>query len=268
MEFIDQAEKVNILGVGISAINLDQAVKIIVHWTEHRQKQYVCVTPAHGIMDCQRDANLRKIFNCSGLTTPDGMSVVWLLRILGYRNVNRVYGPDLMESICQHTSINRRLRHFFYGGAEGIPEILSEMLRIDFPHLNVVGTYSPPFRPLTAEEDQEIVAQINAAEPDIVWVGISTPKQEKWMSDHVESLNASVLIGVGAAFDFLSGTKKQAPKWIQRSGFEWLFRLANEPKRLWRRYIEYPYFIILILFQFLGLKSYPMRSELEYENDD
>ena len=268
MEFIDNAEKVNVLGVGISAINLNQAIDIIVDWTEHRQKQYVCVTPAHGIMECQRDANLQKIFNCSGLTTPDGMSVVWLLKILGYRNVSRVYGPDLMESMCQYTSDNRRFRHFLYGGAEGIPERLSEMLRIDFPDLNVVGTYSPPFRPLTPEEDQDIITQINAAEPDIVWVGISTPKQERWMSDHVDSLNASVLIGVGAAFDFLSGTKKQAPKWLQRSGFEWLFRLLNEPKRLWRRYIEYPYFLVLVLAQLLRLKVYPMEDSFPGEKPE
>ena len=265
MKRIDKIKKINVLGVGISAINLDQATDIIVDWTEHRQKQYVCVTPAHGIMECHRDANLQKIFNCSGLTTPDGMSVVWLLKILGYRNVSRVYGPDLMESICQYTSDNRRFRHFIYGGAEGVPELLSEMLRIDFPNLNVVGTCSPPFRPITAEEDDDIITQINATEPDIVWVGISTPKQERWMSDHIDSLNASVLIGVGAAFDFLSGTKKQAPKWIQRSGFEWLFRLFNEPQRLWRRYIEYPYFLVLVLSQLLRLKVYPMEDSFPGE---
>ena len=267
MEFVDRVEKVNILGVGISAINLNQAKDIIIDWLEHRQKQYVCVTPAHGIMECQRNANLRRIFNCSGLTTPDGMSVVWLLKILGYRNVSRVYGPDLMESICEYKSDNRSFRHFLYGGAEGIPELLSESLRINFPALNVVGTYSPPFRPLTAEEGQEIVAQINATKPDIVWVGISTPKQERWMSDHIGLLNASVLIGVGAAFDFLSGTKKQAPKWIQRSGFEWLFRLVNEPHRLWRRYIEYPYFLILVLLQIFGFKSFPMNIDITPDNN-
>jgi N-acetylglucosaminyldiphosphoundecaprenol N-acetyl-beta-D-mannosaminyltransferase len=196
------------------------------------------------------------------------MSVVWLLKMMGYRNVSRVYGPDLMESICQYSSNNRQFRHFLYGGAEGIPELLSEMLRIDNPNLNVVGTYSPPFRPLTAEEDRDIVAQINVAEPDIVWVGISTPKQERWMSNHVDAINAPVLIGVGAAFDFLSGNKNQAPKWIQQSGFEWLFRLLNEPKRLWRRYIEYPYFLILILSQLLRLKIYPMEVVIPGEKPD
>jgi N-acetylglucosaminyldiphosphoundecaprenol N-acetyl-beta-D-mannosaminyltransferase len=265
---MQNTDKINILGVGINPINLEMAVNTIVGWIDQQEKEYVCVTPAHGIMECHRDPSLRNIFNNSGLTTPDGMSVVWLLQFFGNRNVNRVYGPDLMEAVCKFSNDNNSYRHFLYGGAEGVPERLSKVLLHDFPNLKIVGTFSPPFRPLTAEEDEDVITKINSTNPDIVWVGISTPKQEKWMSDHIGSLNASVLIGIGAAFDFLSGTKKQAPKWIQQSGFEWLFRFANEPKRLWRRYIEYPYFLILILFQILGLKSYPMNIKLASENNN
>jgi N-acetylglucosaminyldiphosphoundecaprenol N-acetyl-beta-D-mannosaminyltransferase len=253
-------EKVSVLGVGISAINLNQALEIIINWINNKEKYYVCITPAHGIMECQRDNVLLRIFNGSGLTTPDGMSIVWILNLLGYRNVNRVYGPDLMESLCEYTSEKQQIRHFLYGGAEGVPEQLSERLSIIHPSLNIVGTYSPPFRPLTEDEDEQVISRINSTSPDIVWVGISTPKQERWMADHIDKLNASVLIGVGAAFDFLSGTKKQAPKWIQKSGLEWLFRLISEPKRLWRRYFEYPLFVVLVIAQMMGIREFPREK--------
>lgn len=261
MENENRIQKVNILGVGISAINLEQATSVILDWIEQHQKQYICVTPAHGVMDCQKDENLRKIFNSSGLTTPDGMSLVWILKILGKRNVSRVYGPDLMEAICRNSSGKNSYRHFLYGGVNGVPERLSVKLQQNNPNLKIVGTYSPPFRSLTPEEDNEIIDMINSAHPDIVWVGISTPKQERWMAAHLDSLNAPILIGVGAAFDFLSGTKKQAPKWIQRSGLEWLFRLASEPNRLWKRYIQYPRFIALVVSQLLGMREFPFENE-------
>lgn len=250
--------KVNVLGVGISTINLGMALEIINRWIKNQERKYICVTNAHGILECQRDKNLQMIFNDSGLTTPDGMSLVWILNFLGYRNVSRVYGPDLMEGVCQSSSENGNIRHFLYGGTEGVPEKLSKSLSKKYPNINFIGSYSPPFRPLTPDEDEEIIREINELSPDIIWVGLSTPKQEQWMSTHVNRLNAKVLIGVGAAFDFLSGTKKQAPKWIQRSGFEWLFRLLLEPKRLWRRYVKYPQFIILLISQLFGFKDFPM----------
>lgn len=251
--------KVNILGVGVNPINLIQATQVIIHWIDERQKNYVCVTPAHGIMECQRNESLRSVFNGSGLTTPDGMSIVWILNLLGYRHVKRVYGPDLMKAVCKHSSENTKYRHFFYGGKAGIPERLSEELKNLYPNLEIVGTYSPPFRKLTPEEDEKIINSINKLSPDIIWVGISTPKQEKWMASHINQLNASVIIGVGAAFDFLSGSKNQAPKWIQRSGLEWIYRLVNEPRRLWRRYVQYPRFIILVIRQFIGIDEYSLE---------
>jgi N-acetylglucosaminyldiphosphoundecaprenol N-acetyl-beta-D-mannosaminyltransferase len=249
--------RANILGVNVSAINMDQAVETIECWLTLGEQNYICVTPAHGVMDCQRDPELRWIFNHSGLTTPDGMSIVWLLKLKGYHHVNRVYGSDLLLAACER-SLETGWRHFFYGGAPGVAQRLSARLVARFPRLQVAGAYMPPFRPITEDEDRAITNSINAAGPEIVWVGLSTPKQERWMAGHVGKLNAPVLVGIGAAFDFLSGSKPHAPRWIQRSGFEWLFRLATEPRRLWRRYIQYPYFLWLVLGQMLGLKHYPL----------
>ncbi len=249
-------EKVNILGVNVSAINMSMALDIIENWIQQQERHYICVTGVHGIMESQKDERLRGIHNCAGLVTPDGMPLVWLSRLRGFRHVQRVYGPDLMLAVCER-SITAGWKHFFYGGASGVPELLSETLQKKFPGLIVVGTYSPPFRPLTPDEDEEIVRMINKANPDIVWVGLSTPKQERWMAEHRDRLSAPVLIGVGAAFDFHSGRKPQAPRWMQRSGLEWFFRLLTEPRRLWKRYlINNPLFVLLVLLQFSGIRKF------------
>lgn len=251
------AERANILGVRVSAINMKQALKILDDWITRRRQRYVCITGVHGVIESQQDKGLRQIHNAAGLVTPDGMPLVWLSRIQGFSHVERVYGPDLMLALCEQ-SILKGYKHFLYGGAEGVPEKLESNLRQRFPGLQIVGTYSPPFRVLTHEEDEEIVRMINETDPDIVWVGLSTPKQERWMAAHVGRLTAPVLIGVGAAFDFHAGLKRQAPRWMQRNGLEWLFRLITEPKRLWRRYlINNPLFIVLVLRQLLGLRRYP-----------
>ena len=235
--------RVNVLGVGISAANLNAAVRWVQNCIESREKTYVCVATVHGVMECQRDPRLMEVYNASGMTTADGMPLVWILRSRGYANQTRVYGPDLMLEIC-HNSIERAYRHFIYGGAPGVADSLAQSLAGSLDGIRIVGTYSPPFRELTEAEDREIVSEINSSQPDIVWVGLGTPRQERWMSDHIERLNASILIGVGAAFDFLAGTKAQAPRWMQRSGLEWAFRLATEPRRLWKRYLIYnPWFL-------------------------
>ena len=249
-------ERVDILGVDVSAINMAQALDAIGGWIARRQPHYVCVTGVHGIMESQQDEHLRSIHNAAGLVTPDGMPLVWLLRLRRLQHVGRVYGPDLMLALCQR-SVSEGHRHYFYGGSEGVLERLVANLRQRFPGLRIAGAYAPPFGPLTGEEDDRIVHMINAANPDIVWVGLGTPKQERWMAEHLGHLNASVLIGVGAAFDFHAGVKRQAPRWMQRSGLEWCFRLAMEPRRLWRRYlVNNPLFVLLMLRQALGLKRY------------
>ena len=241
--------RVDLLGVHISAINMPQALEVIDGWVRQRQAHYVCVTSAHVVMEAYDHPELKEVFNSSGLTTPDGMPLVWWLRAHGQRQVDRVYGPDLMLSVCRY-GLDKGYRHFFYGGIPGVAGALAASLAARFPDIKVAGSYTPPFRDLTPEEESEVAAQIQACEADIVWVGISSPRQDLWMKDHVGRLSAPVLIGVGAAFDFLSGHKRQAPRWIQRSGFEWLFRLVQEPRRLWRRYLlSYPRFVFLVAHQ-------------------
>jgi N-acetylglucosaminyldiphosphoundecaprenol N-acetyl-beta-D-mannosaminyltransferase len=250
--------RINILGVGIHAIDMNMALRAIDAWIEAGDRQYVCVTGVHGVMESQYDETIRRIHNHAGMVTPDGMPIVWLSRLKGNPHVNRVYGPDLMLALCDH-GLEKGYRHYLYGAGEGAPQLLAERLVEKFPGLQIVGAYSPPFHALSAEESDRIVKRINDARPHIVWVGLSTPKQERWMAAHVGALQANVLIGVGAAFDFLSGLKPQAPRWIQRSGFEWLFRLLTEPRRLWKRYlINNPAFIFLVAAQALGIKRYFM----------
>lgn len=195
------SSRVNILGVGISAINMTAAVETIAGWIAERDPHYVCVFTVHSVMECRENPDLRQIANASGLTTPDGMPLVWLSRLRGYRQVSRVYGPDLMLALCA-ASVERGYRHFFYGGAEGVPEKLAAVLARQYPGLRVAGTFAPPFRPMRTEEDERIVDMINVSDADIVWVGLGTPKQDHWMATHVGRIKAPVLVGVGAAFDF------------------------------------------------------------------
>ena len=250
--------RVNLLGVGVNPTDLSLTVTQISRWIEGREKHYVCLAPIHAILDVYQDDVLRGIYNSSSLTVPDGMGVVWVLKAMGYRGVGRVYGPDLMLKLIDHGQ-QRGTRHFFYGGASGVAEDLKRALAVRHVHAEIVGTYAPPYRSLTTSEEDEVLARINDVHPDIVWVGLGSPKQDSWMSAYRERLDAPVLIGVGAAFDFLSGRKPQAPRWIQRSGFEWLFRLATEPKRLWPRYRQYPLFVWFVLLQLLGLKEFPIK---------
>jgi N-acetylglucosaminyldiphosphoundecaprenol N-acetyl-beta-D-mannosaminyltransferase len=228
-------ERVDVLGVGVGAINLDDAVATIERWIGERSRNYVCVTGVHGVMESRRDERLRKIHNQAGMVTPDGMPLVWFSRLSGKDHTERVCGSDLMRKMTAVSS-RRGYRQFYYGGAEGVADKLKDVLVHEHPTLEVVGTLCPPFRELTPHEDRIAVDAINAKHPDIVWVGLSTPKQELWMASHLGRVEAPVMIGVGAAFDFLAGMKRQAPLWMQRNGLEWLFRLCSEPRRLWRRY--------------------------------
>jgi N-acetylglucosaminyldiphosphoundecaprenol N-acetyl-beta-D-mannosaminyltransferase len=239
--------RVDVLGVGISVVDLDRAVAAIERWVETGVHRYVCVTGVHGVMESRSRPELRSIHNASGMTVPDGMPMVWAGRWCRATGIGRVRGPDLMLAVLS-AAVERGWRSFLYGGKEGVPELLAERLVARFPGLRVAGTMSPPFRPLTAIEDEAVVRRINGARPDLVWVGLSTPKQEQWMAAHAGRLDAPVMLGVGAAFDVHAGLASEAPVWVQRSGFEWLFRLAREPRRLWRRYLgNNPRFVASIL---------------------
>jgi N-acetylglucosaminyldiphosphoundecaprenol N-acetyl-beta-D-mannosaminyltransferase len=251
-EVVDLAEhikRVDVLGVGVSAVTLREAVVEIARWIESREKHYVCVTGVHGVMECQREPNLMAIHNKSGLTTPDGMPLVWCARWAGAQGVSRVYGPDLMLAMLERAS-REGWASFFYGGGIGTAGLLASRLRARFPTLIVAGTYTPPFRPLTPEEGDLVVDLINGSRADLVWVGLSTPKQERWMAEFTDRIDAPALLGVGAAFDIHAGTLKQAPTWMQRFGLEWLYRLWREPRRLWRRYLRNnPLFVVSVLLK-------------------
>jgi N-acetylglucosaminyldiphosphoundecaprenol N-acetyl-beta-D-mannosaminyltransferase len=238
--------RVDVLGVGVSAIDMDRAVAEIAGWVERRERHYVCVTGVHGVMESLRDAELRRIHNHSGLTTPDGMPMVWAGRRSGATRMRRVYGPDLMLALCEQAA-ERGWSSYFHGGAPGVADRLAERLVERFPRLEVVGTSSPPFRTPTPVEDDLTVERIERAAPDLVWVGLGTPKQERWMAAHTQRLSAPALLGVGAAFNIHAGLLPQAPRWMQRSGLEWLYRISREP-RLARRYLSNnPRFLVEIL---------------------
>jgi len=246
--------RTNVLGVGVSLINMSMALERLDRWIADRERQYVSVCTVHTVMECRRHDDLRRIVNAAGMTTPDGMPLVWLSRLGGHRFVSRVYGPDLMIAAMQTGH-----RHFFYGGREEVAPRLAAAMRRKFPGVRIAGTLTPPVG--SAEElcNPETAALINQTAPDIVWVGVSSPKQEFWMACMRPLLTAPVLIGVGAAFDFHSGTQRQAPAWMQRAGLEWLFRLVHEPRRLWRRYlVDNPWFLFELARQRLGLKKYPL----------
>lgn len=258
-------DRVNVLGVGISAINIPSALHIIERWITERERHYVCVTGVHGVMEAQSDQSFKKILNNAGLNSPDGMPMVWMGRLHGFKEIDRVYGPDLMLAICE-LSARKGYSSFFYGGAEGIPDELGKRLQEKFPDFKTAGAYSPPFRPLTPAEDEMVVDMINKSGADILWIGLSTPKQERWMSDHAGKLEVPVMLGVGAAFDFHTGRVKQAPAWVQRSGMEWFFRLTKEPRRLWRRYLRNnPLFLFNVFFQLSGLRKYPISTQIRGE---
>jgi N-acetylglucosaminyldiphosphoundecaprenol N-acetyl-beta-D-mannosaminyltransferase len=242
----------NVLGVGVSALSFEQARDLIVGVHGRTRVGYICLATAHGLTEARRDPQLRQIYNQSWLTTPDGMPLVWL----GPRGIERVYGPDLMLAVCD-AGRAVGLRHYFYGGVEGVADELRAKLETCFPGVAIVGTHTPPFRSLDAAEAARLRDEIARLRPDVMWVGLSTPKQERFMAAFAPTLEAGVLIGVGAAFDFHSGRVRQAPRWIQRSGFEWLFRMCTEPRRLGPRYLKAtPLFALHVLAQRLRLKSY------------
>jgi N-acetylglucosaminyldiphosphoundecaprenol N-acetyl-beta-D-mannosaminyltransferase len=248
--------RINVLGVGISAINLEQAVQEIECWIADGTRKYVNVCTVHTVMECQNDTRLRTIVNQSGLSTPDGMPLVWLSRLQGFRETGRVYGPDLMLALCERSQLTGH-RHFFYGGAPGVADLLARKLRARFPGLSVVGIYSPPMHQTDTQEETDVLDLINRSSADILWVGLGTPKQDYWVSRHRPMLSASALIAVGAAFDFHAGLLRQAPRWMQRIGLEWVFRLAQEPRRLAYRYLVYnPLFVVLVLLQLLKARTY------------
>jgi N-acetylglucosaminyldiphosphoundecaprenol N-acetyl-beta-D-mannosaminyltransferase len=224
-----------VLGVPVHCIQMSDVIAAMESWIASRDRtRYVAITGMHGVSQSRKDSRFREILNSASLVVPDGMPLVWLARWYRQPIGRRVCGAELMETFCSHTG--SRYRHFFYGGAPGVADNLAVRLNERY-NIVVAGTYTPPFRLLTHEEENDVVARIQSAAPDVMWVGLSTPKQERWMYEHCDTFLVPVMLGVGAAFDFNSGKLRRAPHWMGDNGLEWLFRLLVEPKRLWKRYL-------------------------------
>lgn len=243
----------DVLGVRVDATQIPGMIEDMKRWIEERSGCHaIAVTGMHGVMEAQHDRKFKDMLNSADAVVPDGMPLVWLGRLRGLALPRRVYGPELMITFCKQTA-KEGYRHFFYGGAPGVAARLARIFQIECAGLQVAGSYSPPFRTLTPQEDKSIVAKINGAAPDVVWVGLGTPKQEVWMLEHRDKLKAPVVVSVGAAFDIHAGTKAQAPPWMREHGLEWLYRLAQEPNRLWRRYLVYgSEFVFRLCLEWIG----------------
>ena len=254
--------RANVLGTGVHAVDMAESVSLIEAAIAEGRKGYVCLTGVHGVMEAQGDPEFGGILDRAFLVAPDGMPTVWVGRAQGHRQIDRVYGPDFMREVCRQ-SVRRQTTHFLYGGNPGVADKLRHNLEEWFPGIRIVGTHTPPFRALSPAEQEEIEGKISRVSPDIVWVGMSTPKQERFMAENLERLSCGVMVGVGAAFDIHTGNLKDAPPWIKQSGLQWAHRLCQEPLRLWKRYlVSNPAFLGRITLQLAGLRRYELRRSL------
>jgi N-acetylglucosaminyldiphosphoundecaprenol N-acetyl-beta-D-mannosaminyltransferase len=257
---MEPVQKFNVLGVAVSAMNLDIATQAVLDACAERRKGYVCVTGVHGVSEAQSDSAFRKILNGAFLNTCDGMPLVWEGRRAFGKWVDRVYGPDLMLRVMEATR-EGQFTHYFYGGAPGVADQLKAAMEQRFPGVKIVGTYCPPFRPLNVEENRALAADVALKKPDMMWIGLSTPKQERFMAEYLPTLETTLMFGVGAAFDFHTGKMNEAPRWMMRSGLQWLHRLGSDPKRLWKRYgVIVPTYLARIFLQRTGMKRYPVEG--------
>jgi len=251
-----QIPEFRVLGVPVNAVQIPQVIAWMEQCIHERGRaRYVAVTGMHGVTESRQDPEFSTMLKEADLVVPDGMPLVWLGRLRGFSHLaRRVYGPELMETFCRETG--GKYRHFFYGGAPGVADHLAQVEQ-ERHGIRIAGTYCPPFRPLSEEEDRAVIARIHQASPDVVWVGLSTPKQERWMYEHRDKLSVPLMLGVGAAFDLNTGRLKQAPAWMRERGLEWLFRLMAEPKRLWRRYlVQGSRFVWHVLLELAALRVY------------
>lgn len=241
----------NIVGVPLALTDYAGMVELIAAHVASRRRGYICVCSVHTVMVAGEDPELRAALLGSSVNVPDGQPLVWAINALGGSLRSRVYGPELMWRACANAAQTGQRLYLYGGRNEGALVQLSLNLRRRHPGIQIVGGYSPPHRPLTADERESVIGEINRSRADVVWVGIGAPKQEKWMAEMRPHLEAPMLLGVGAAFDFHAGLVPQAPPWLQDAGLEWSFRLAQEPQRLWRRYLRYnPRFIVAFTRQF------------------
>lgn len=254
-ESVFRQPRADVLGVELSAINMKRALDLAESWITVRDSGYICMTGVHGVMEAQSNAEFRRVLNGAFINAPDGMPMSWVGWLQGHRQMDRVYGPDFMTDLCRR-SVSKGYRHYLYGGQPGVAQELKKTLENRFPGLQVVGTYTPPFRELTQEEERDLLNELWNAKPDIMWVGLSTPKQEFFMTANVGRFRIPLLVGVGAAFDFHTGRLHEAPAWIKRAGLQWLHRLLQDPRRLWKRYLlNNPVFMWRIALQLVKRRS-------------
>jgi N-acetylglucosaminyldiphosphoundecaprenol N-acetyl-beta-D-mannosaminyltransferase len=227
----------DVLDIGIHSVNMKTATSLLLSQIKAINKGYICFAGVHGIMEAQNDSNLRSAFSGALLVAPDGMPIVWIGHWHGFPTMQRVFGPDFMTHIMGRNDF-RNYTHFFYGGDYGVAEHLRQKMTRRFPWVKIVGTCTPPFRDLTIKEEEHLTANLRELQPDIVWVGLSTPKQERFMERYLPVLDTKVMIGVGAAFLFHTGAIKDSPSWVKRFGLQWAHRLWQEPVRLSSRYMK------------------------------
>lgn len=242
-------------------MDMSRAVETIANAVANRSKGYICATGVHGVMEAQRDPSLREVFSRAVMVVPDGMPMVWMGRLQGLRQMHRVFGPELMLAVMADQAL-QECSHFLYGGADGVADELERSLRRRFPAIRILGTYTPPFRPLKKAERTQLRDTIARLRPDIFWVGLSTPKQEHFMAEYLPRLDTTLMIGVGAAFDFHTGRLKDSPAWMKQLGLQWLHRLFQEPTRLWKRYlINNPVFLAQAALQLMGARRFDLDHE-------
>ncbi len=247
-----------LLGVPVDAVQIPDVIELMSRWITTDHNHFIALTTMHGLVVAQRDDGFKRVLDQADLVVPDGMPLVRAARRRGFSLPRRVYGPELMEAFCSETG--PAYRHFFYGGAPGVAQDLAHRLE-DRYGIEIAGATTPPFRDLTPRETAEEISDINSSGAQIVWVALGETKQGRWMHDRREDLHAQVSVGVGAAFDFLTDRKRSAPRWMKENGFEWLFRLASEPTRLWRRYmIGGARFGTYVVAERLHLKDFSLRD--------
>lgn len=259
MKSTEQRPLAHVLGVDVDAIDMEGAVTHVATALRESRKGYICVAGVHGIMESQRSPFVAQIYAAAEMTIPDGMPLVWVGRLQGQASMQRVTGPDLMFEIFKRKEFSE-VTHFLYGGVEGVADKLRDKFTRQFPWVKIVGTCTPPFHELSSMEERQLVDRIDQLKPDIIWIGLGCPKQERFMSRFSPLLETKLMFGVGAAFDYHTGTIRDCADWIKQAGLQWLHRLLQDPRRLWSRYLRNnPAFICLITLQILGLRQYPPK---------
>ena len=249
---------IRVIGTTVHMVEIPQVVQQMEYWIENEPGicHHLVNTGMHGVMAAHRSSALKQVFESVDLLAPDGILMVLIARIRGFKLSKKQTGPDVIREFARSAS-EHGYSSFFYGDEESVLHKLESELKEEFPDLKIVGHRSPPFRPLTAEEDDADMEAINQAAPDVLWVGLGMPNQEKWIADHRNRLQVTVAVGAGAAFKFISGETSRGPAWLRNMGFEWLWRLMNEPKRIWRRvFIDAPQFIGLVALEISGLRKF------------